>query len=403
MKVLVLSKALVVGTYQRKLELIAQAPDVELVAVVPPVWKEPGVGSVPLERAHTRGYQLLSRPIALNGHFHLYFWPSLGRLLRQERPDVLHVDEESFNLATFQALFLGSRAGARGLFFNWANIDRRLPPPFSWMERYNLAHAAYAVAGNPAAAAILRRKGYTGPLAVIPQFGVDEAAFCPAPPSPLRSLLGTEGSLCIGYVGRLVPQKGLLDLFEAVAGMAGVWLLVAGRGEQEPALRLRATAPDLRGRVEFAGHVPSDRLPDLYRRMDVLVLPSRTTPRWKEQFGRVLIEAMACGVAVVGAASGEIPNVIGPAGLVYPEGDLPELRERLERLRDPALRAELGRQGRERVLAHYTQARIAQAYLDVYRTAAGSRSQRSSARPLPRAKAPNSSSTRPAAGMRRTR
>jgi glycosyltransferase involved in cell wall biosynthesis len=153
-----------------------------------------------------------------------------------------------------------------------------------------------------------------------------------------------------------------------VAGLPGARLLVVGRGELETQLRERAAAPDLRGRVEFAGWVPSEAMPELYRGMDVLVLPSRTTPRWKEQFGRVLVDAMASGVAVVGSDSGEIPNVIGEAGLVFPEGDIPALRECLARLlADPALRQDLGRRGRERVLAHYTQGQVARAYLEVYR------------------------------------
>ena len=370
MKVLIVSKALVVGAYQHKLELLAREPGVEVVAVVPPAWREPGVGVLTLERPAGASYRLIVRPIALNGHFHLFFWPGLGRLLRQERPDVLHVDEESFNLATFLALRRGAQLGIPGLFFNWANLYRRLPPPFSWFERYNLDHAAYAVAGNQEAADILRCKGYRGPLRVIPQFGVDETVFTPSPGQPATGAAADKGraeGFTIGYAGRLVPQKGVLDLVEAAAGMPSARLLLVGRGEMEAHLRQRAAAADLRGRVEFTGWAPSQDLPDLYRRMDVLVLPSRTTPHWKEQFGRVLVDAMACGVPVVGSDSGEIPHLIGAAGLVFPEGDVTALRERLERLRDPALREELGRRGRERVLAHYTQERVAQAYLEVYR------------------------------------
>lgn len=375
MKVMLLSKALVVGTYRRQLEWIARDPEVELVAVVPPLWREPGVGEIPLESLPASNYRLRVCPIAFNGHFHLYFWPSLGKVLHEERPDILHIDEESFNPATFQAMWLGRRQGIRSLFFNWANIYRRLPPPYSWLERYNLAHASYAIAGNHDAADILRHKGYRGPLRVIPQFGVDEEVFCPhlhppgpPPPLPLGEGEGGRGvGVRVGYAGRLVPQKGLLDLLEAASGLPWVRLLIVGSGVMEADLRRRAGRPDLRGRVEFAGRVPSSALPNLYRQMDVLVLPSRTTPTWKEQFGRVLVEAMACGVPVVGSSCGEIPHVIDEAGLVYPEGDVVALRAALERLRDPALRAELGRRGRERVLAYFTQKQVARAYLEVYR------------------------------------
>jgi glycosyltransferase involved in cell wall biosynthesis len=99
-----------------------------------------------------------------------------------------------------------------------------------------------------------------------------------------------------------------------------------------------------------------------------LVLPSRTRPNWVEQFGRVLIEAMASGVPVVGSDSGEIPNVIGDAGLVFPEGDIGRLRAHLQSLiDDPGLWAALARRGRERVQARYTQARIAAETVQVYR------------------------------------
>ncbi len=365
MKVLILSKALLVETYRRKLEFIARDPDVALVAVVPPSWREPRVGRLFLEPTRSSSYRLRVRSIALNGHFHLYFWVGLGRLLREERPDVLHIDEESFNLSTWQAMRLGARLGARCLFFNWANLDRRLPPPFSWFERYNMAHAAAAVAGNQEAAAILRRRGYQGPLEVIPQFGVDEVLFAlsPSPPTPAR-----EG-FTVGYAGRLVPQKGVMDLLEALAGLPErVRLLLVGSGVLEPELRRRAEELGLGQRVEITSRASATEMPALYQKLDVLVLPSRTWPNWKEQFGRALIEAMACGVPVIGSNSGEIPHVIGDAGLVFSEGDAAALREQIRALLDdPARRRELAQRGRQRVIEHYTQEKVGEAYLALYR------------------------------------
>ncbi|MGC8875147.1 MAG: glycosyltransferase [Chloroflexia bacterium] len=362
MKVLILSKALVLASYQRQLGWLARERDVELVAVVPPYWAEPGVGRIGLEQVPASGYRLLVREIAWNGHFHLYFWRALGQLLRSERPDVLHIDEESFNLATYQGMRWGVHLGARCLFFNWANIRRHLPPPFRWFERYNFAHAAYAVAGNREAASILQERGYRGPLAVIPQFGVDVETFCPGSYRP------SEG-FTVGYVGRLVPQKGVLDLLEAVARLpATVRLRLIGTGTLEAALRRRAETLGVQDRVEFCGRVRSSELPQHYREMDVLVLPSRTTPTWKEQFGRVVVEAMACAVPVVGSDSGEIPYVIGDAGLLFPEGNVEALTECLRALfEDAGRRHELGARGRERVLSRYSQERIAHAYLQVYR------------------------------------
>src|SRR5262245_40263048 len=98
-----LSKALVVGPYQRKAELIAAEPDVELTVAVPPLWRE-GHRAQPLERLHTDGYALLETPIRLPGNFHLHYYPRLGALMDAVQPDLVHVDEEPYNFATVQAI-----------------------------------------------------------------------------------------------------------------------------------------------------------------------------------------------------------------------------------------------------------------------------------------------------------
>jgi glycosyltransferase involved in cell wall biosynthesis len=166
-----------------------------------------------------------------------------------------------------------------------------------------------------------------------------------------------------------VAEKGVDLLLEALAGLQGIWrAYILGSGPEGEALQDQARRLGLADRVTFDDWLPSAQMPAYYRQLDVLVVPSRTRPNWKEQFGRVLIEAMACGVPVVGSDSGEIPNVIGDAGLIFPEGQVDILREHLGRLlRDLDLRSELAQRGRERVLAHYTQARVAAETYDVYR------------------------------------
>ena len=358
-----LSKACIVGAYQRKLEEIAALPGVDLTVLVPPSWRESG-RLTRLERAHTQGYRLEVLPLALNGHFHLHFYPTLGRWLRRLQPEICHIDEEPYNLATYLALRQARAVGARTCFFTWQNLPRRYPPPFRWLESYVLSHADYALIGNQEAGAVLRWKGYRGPVALIPQFGVDPALYRPLPDSRPPA-----APFIVGYAGRLVANKGLSLLLQALAGLRGDWQLrLVGSGPLRGALQARAEALGLGQRVSFEAPIPSLEMPRFYNQLHVLVLPSLTMPNWKEQFGRVLIEAMACSVAVVGSSSGEIPQVIGDAGLVFPEGDVQALRDSLQRLHDsPALRAELGQRGRERVLAQYTQARIAAATVDVYR------------------------------------
>ncbi|HID88165.1 MAG TPA: glycosyltransferase family 4 protein [Anaerolineae bacterium] len=360
MRILMVSKACLVGIYQRKLEEIARHAGVELRVVVPPYWRDER-GVLPLERVHTDGYDLVVEPMALNGHFHLHFYPRLARHLHDFRPDLVHLDEEPYNLATFHGMVLARRAGTRTLWFSWQNLLRRYPPPFSLFERYCLRHADGAIVGSHTAAEVWRAKGYTGPLAVIPQFGVDPQRFFPSPRQEGRPFT-------VGFAGRLVEEKGVDLLLQAAAGLPGIRVAILGSGPLRSHLEQLAETLGIADRVSFLGTLPSPQMPEFYRQLDALVLPSRSRPNWVEQFGRVLVEAMACGVPVVGAESGEIPYVIGDAGLLFPEDDEEALRERLSRLmRNADLRADLTRRGRERVLAHYTQAKVAEETVAFYR------------------------------------
>jgi len=366
MRVVMVSKAFVRGAYQRKLEELAALPDVELTLITPPSWREAGQ-TTELDVRFTRGYEVVVLPIAFNGHFHVYFYRGLGRAIAERRPDILHVDEEPYNLSTFQAMWEARRRGARTLFFTWQNIYRQLPAPFSWIERSVYRWADWAIAGNQDAVDVLRRKGYGGPTSVIPQFGVDPALFYPQDrPDGKRSR-----PFVIGFLGRFEESKGLLDLLEACAGLgtaAGDWQLrLIGGGPLRETIEQRATALGIARHLDIRSSVPSTEVPRELNQLDVLVLPSRTTPSWREQFGRALTEAMACAVPVIGSDSGEIPNVIGEAGLSFPEGDVARLRDCLAELRtDPMLRRELAERGRARVLAHYTQAQIAAQTYAVY-------------------------------------
>jgi glycosyltransferase involved in cell wall biosynthesis len=357
----------VTGVYQKKLEELAALPDIELLAVVPPFWIEGRVGALPLKRMFTAGYELAVEEMRFNGHHHTHYYPGLWRQVRRFRPDLIHIDEEPYNLVSAHATLLARRAKARTIFFSWQNLDRRYPPPFSLFERYCYRHAAAALAGNEDAKAILRRKGFTKPIEVIPQFGVDPELFSP------RDRSEPCGCFTVGYYGRLVPEKGIDTLIDALPLLPKhVRAVIVGAGESLPALQEQVARLGLTARVEFRGPVQAETIPELLAGMDAVVVPSRTRPNWKEQFGRVIIEAMACEVPVIGSDSGEIPHVIGNPDLVFPEGDSQALAARIRTLADNPDRArQLGLAGRRRVLDHYTQSQIAAATYRVYQGVLG--------------------------------
>lgn len=363
MRVLMVSKALVTGVYQKKLEELARFADIELLAVVPPYWLEGRVGSVNLNKRYLEGYEMAVEPMRFNGRHHVHFYPGLAKQVRRFKPDIVHIDEEPYNVVAAHATMLARRARAKVVFFAFQNLHRTYPPPFSLIERYCYKRATAAIAGNQDAAHVLEQKGFRKPISVIPQFGVDPQIYRPVPRTTDWRHTPT-----VGYVGRVVPEKGLETLVEAAARIPGrLNVFIVGSGSHRQPLQHLAERLGVRDRVQFRSAIPAEKVPELLADFDALVLPSRTQKNWKEQFGRVLIEAMACEVPVIGSDSGEIPNVIGDGGLVFPEGDVAALAKHMKAILDDSdYGKRLGEAGRMRVLEQFTQAKVAEQTRQVY-------------------------------------
>jgi len=363
-RVAMLSKACVTGGYRGKLDEIVSNPDIHLTVIVPPKWRDER-GVLPFEYTETPGYHILVEPIAFNGSYHFHFYPRLRQRLFEINPDVLHIDEEPYNLATWHAMWAARRHGCKTLFFSWQNMNKQYPWPFSAIESRVMRQVDAAIFGSRSALQVFEDKGYMGPSEVIPQFGVDTEKF------RMRTNSEQIGSCFnIGFVGRLVYEKGVDILIRVIARMPNdVRLNVYGSGPELSTLRDLTKSLKVEDRVLIAPWLPSSKIPSLLHTFDVLVLPSRTTSHWKEQFGRVLIEAMSSGIPVIGSSCGEIPNVIGDAGFVFEQNDLFALEEVLMRLySDISLRSKLAHKGRQRVLAHFTQASVAAKTVDLYRS-----------------------------------
>jgi len=158
------------------------------------------------------------------------------------------------------------------------------------------------------------------------------------------------GDVLVGFAGRITAAKGWRVLLAALAGLPSTYkCLVAGGGDEDAPLRLWCSCPQFRERVFPLGVVPKPALWSFYRALDLLVVPSLTTPDWCEQFGWVIAEAMACGVPVIGSSSGAIPEVVGDCGVIVPENDAPALAAAIHSLAsDPEQRRRLGDMGRRR-------------------------------------------------------
>jgi len=302
----------------------------------------------------------IARPGAIQRHFYV---TRPSRWLERWRPDTVFLEQEPFSLPALQWGVACERLDIPWGLQGDENLDRPFPWPARMIRRWLTPRVDYFAARSPTAADMLRRWGARGRIAIVPHT-IPE---WPLPPP--RDDAGRP--FTIGFAGRLVPQKGLDDLLAAVARLDFPFrLLVAGDG---PLRDLVQSADIGKGRLDLRPGLRSAHMPDVYAEMDVLVLPSRTTPTWAEQFGKVLCEALLCGVPVLGSSSGEIPWVVHTTGggRIFPEGDVGALATMITGLRDnDADRAELARRGRAGVEEHFVPAVAARELDDLIRSVA---------------------------------
>jgi len=373
MKVWVVSHTYVVAVHHDKLRMLGALDDIELTVLIPENWE---TETATVRLPHMRfPYDVVVSRIARSGRIGAYRYLDCAPL-RRARADVVHAEVEPWSLAALQ--LVRAAAGAPVVLFTWENLEgpRRLISRA--IERYVLRRVAHVIAGNEGARARMLRRGVPDPhITVLPQLGIDVARYAGGHAARARanhtitaggqvhSALRSLGPPIVGFIGRLVPEKGVDILVEAIERF-DARLLVIGDGVARAGLEAR-TSTWPAGKATFTGAVPEAAVPDYLACMDALVLPSRTTASWAEQFGHVLIEAMAAGVPVVGSSSGAIPEVIGEAGLVFPEGDAAGLRAQLAALfDDPALRKRAVERGRARVERLYTNERIVRAQRAIY-------------------------------------
>jgi len=294
---------------------------------------------------------------------------ALWRLLRSERYDLIDVHEEPYSLAAAEIAVLRTLAGGQQplIFYTAQNLNKRYPLPFRLIERIAMRKAAAIYPCSEGAARVIREKGYAGRVQVLP-LGVDTGRF---KATGARVNGHAERRFRVGYVGRLVRHKGVDRLLAAGAARQTWSIDVAGAGDQELALRAQAERLRMADRVTFHGGVPHEALADLYRRFHALAIPSIPTPGVSEQFCRVAIEAMACGVPVVASDVGNLPELVGDAGITVPAGSPDALGEALDRLAaDDGLRADLARRGIERA-QRFSWAEVAGQHAALYREVLG--------------------------------
>jgi glycosyltransferase involved in cell wall biosynthesis len=355
-----------------KAQCLGRYPGVELCVLVPDRWRAYGTwrfAQTSVDPPYRHEVHRPRLPWTGPGQTFLHHYPRLKQLLREFQPDVIDLWEEPWSAVSAHACRLRNRLCPSAVVISETeqNIEKRLPLPFEWFRRYTFTNAQHLVGRSREAVEVAHRRGYKGPATVVPN-AVDVDLFRPRPPLGSRE---RPKMFTLGYVGRLTPEKGVDDVIEAIGCcVSAVRLIVVGDGPDAPRLRALVDRLNLSERVHVLGRKPLDTMPDVLSGLDALVLASRTTRAWKEQFGRVIIEAHACGVPVIGSDSGAIPDVVGDGGLIFREGDPAALAAAIDQLAaDPDAADRMGQWAAARARAEFSWQAVADRMVAIYEAA----------------------------------
>jgi glycosyltransferase involved in cell wall biosynthesis len=371
MKLLIVSHSCVTPINQQFYAEVERQTNWDLTIVLPDNWKNEYGNTLSPESWPAYQGKLLSIPVWKSGNIPLHIYRSFFiKLLQEINPDFIYVHHEPYAAATAQ-VYLANRLSIKKpiAFFTWQNIFKNYPFPFRQMEHWVLKESHCAFPGSRSAEEIIKQKGYEGISVILPS-GIDSNIYFPRPEAQeLKSKLRTaQNEVLIGYLGRIVEEKGLKTLLMALRQIEHLpWrLIVVGSGPYETEFEDLAQNLQLIHRISRLGYISHTEAPLYLSAFDLLVIPSETRPNWKEQFGRVIIEAIACSTPVVGSDSGEIPHLIQATGggLTFPEGQKEALATQLQQLiLNPLLRLQLVEQGRQVILQNYTNASLSQRFV----------------------------------------
>lgn len=373
----IVSHALAVESNRRRWELLEEEYPVEVSLIVPDRWVSEWFDerqAKEIQPIDNGGFRVIPLPVTDYENWGKYLFKSLDTEFRSIQPDVIYLIQDELSLVNQQVILYRNlwAPDAKIIFFSMNALGVNQD---SWHHRFRWnrlrKNSEAALCHYPGCRNSLQDAGFDGPIYLQTQVGVNDRLFDvdEAGRRKTRGELGIAGSFVVGFVGRLVEDKGVDDLLEAFPLTDVDWsLLLVGDGDLRADLEEKVKREGWEDRVQFTGYVPQDDVPRYMRAMDALVLPSKTMPHWIDTFPLVPVQAMACGVPVVVSDSGALPFQVGDEGLVFPESDVPTLNEHLTRLAsDKELRDRLSVAGRERSMEYFTTDVLADNFYEILR------------------------------------
>jgi glycosyltransferase involved in cell wall biosynthesis len=353
MKILVIDNLAVASSRRFLYRELSKQITEPVYLLVPQTWREQGVVTS-CEEENTGLLKVYSSPFIFGYRHQRIIYTKLKKIISEVQPDIIFISSEPENFNTFHLVFTVRRffPNIKIVCATWRNIDYRNDPyPYKlgWINRlieaYTKRRIDICFAHSYTAETLMKDLANWDVVYMPPALNLDNFPYNPKISTEIKQ------NFVVGYIGRLVSEKGVDTLIRAIRlTEKNVYVHIIGNGPEKDRLKKLADELGINERIKWQDSVEYKDVPNLLKSFNVVVLPSNTTKNWKEQFGRVLIEAMAVGVPVIGSESGEIPDVIGNSGLLFEEGNYKLLSDSINKIQhDIEFRNIIVKKGRERV------------------------------------------------------
>lgn len=231
----------------------------------------------------------------------------------------------------------------KGYFFCFAlqNIYKEFPFYIRWVQTFLFRRVSGILVLGREHEQVLRKHGYKGLCIPFPLwyasdlFKIEDRSQCKSKLNLRDSEL--EKRIVLGFSGSMIEEKGIFDLISCLSlhydesELVKMTLLLCGKGKEEKRVQTELRALEKKGlKVHYMGGLNPENMVNFLGLVDILIVPSKTASHWKEQFGRIIVEGMACGCTVIGSDSGEIPVVIDEKDQIFKEGDLLAMKKVLD-------------------------------------------------------------------------
>lgn len=331
MKILIIDNLAVNSSRREIYRELARKIGKPVFLLVPKSWKEQGIVTH-CEEEESKLLKVYTSPFIFGHRHQRIVYIKLKSIMMEVKPRIVFISSEPENFNTYHLVRLVNQyfPNTKIVCATWRNIDYRFNPfPYKMgflnriIEKYTIKRINVCIAHSYSAVDIMGNISNWKVVFVPPTVDLNNFAFNP----------NNEKEFFVGYIGRLSYEKGVDVLIKAIAKL-NLNCLIVGRGPEQKYLMNLAAELGIENKIAWVDAVKYNEVPNYLNRIKVLVLPSRTTQKWKEQFGRILIEAMASGVYVIGSNSGDIPNVIREYGFVFNEENVDELSGLIERIKN---------------------------------------------------------------------